>query len=267
MKEKIERERKKKSLLQQIQNEISRIKGNNEEAEDDVIDDETPAWLKLVISNQNKDLMKGRKREPSPKPKIEICSSETGLTDNEAFETPGWIKIFQERSEKLNKAKKELNIEKAEEPISPVEESGESLESMMTEEPKSPRVLLNIDYDTAISQNEAIVQKSVKDLREKLQNKDHCSTKEKEEKVIKRETKIIDRVRKVKSMLLEGESKKDKTPKEDAKIAKGKAKKIKHLFETNESATERQQEEKPRKPKRKKVRQIKTVIMSQQNWS
>ena len=53
MKAKIERERQKKSLLQQIQNEISRIKGSNndnQENEDDLIDDETPTWL-LILSS------------------------------------------------------------------------------------------------------------------------------------------------------------------------------------------------------------------------
>ena len=216
MKEKIERERKKKSLLQQIQNEIGRIKGSSKEDEnEDIVDDETPAWLKLVMHSQNKKLSSTTKKELEPKLEPKVVHSQTEerkQDDSEAFETPTWIKIFQERSEKLSKARQEMKNETKYDKTSftfPCDdqehEEDENKEDANKAQTLAPKIYMNIDYDEAIAKNEAIVQKSVKDLKLQLTNQKQVDT------VKKRQTNIvIDRVRKVKSLFINGEPEKDK---------------------------------------------------------
>ena len=260
MKEKIEKERKKKSLLQQIQNEISRIKGsdaNSEDNGDDGIDDETPAWLKKVISSKNKELNKHRE-DLSPKRNIlQLDLDETNkMVVEDLYDTPSWIKIFQERSEKLKNSKVNFNVE-ASQVHSDIktENDLEEDELMDIEQKKSQRMYipLNVDYETAISQNEAIVQKSVKDLKTQLETANH---KQKgEHPVVKRSEKtVVDRVRKVKSMLLDSDKRKVDEPKK-AEVSKSKAKKIKTFFERPATDDEKTIT-KPKKAKRKFIKPL-----------
>merc|ERR1712137_188187 len=103
MKEKIEKERKKKSLLQQIQNEISRIKKKdvNDDNVEEVIDDETPSWLKKVIHSKNKELT-NHNNDLQPETNVHNLTNHNESVIDDLQDTPAWIKIFQERSEKLH---------------------------------------------------------------------------------------------------------------------------------------------------------------------
>lgn len=264
MKAKIERERQKKSLLQQIQNEISRIKGSNndnQENEDDLIDDETPTWLKMVISSKNKEMQKSKKMDTNVEKKMEMMS----LTDNlekdnhlDTMETPAWIKLFQERSAKLDVSQKK-NDNKTEElkRFIPSYVNDEDEKEIKESTKKIPKMSLNIDYETAIANNEAIVQKSVKDIKSKLENSEH-KVQNTESTVVNRTTKVVDRVRKVKSLLLEGGQKELRQEKEkDLRISKGKAEKIKGFFENTKTDDHKKPAyTKPKKPKRKFMKPI-----------
>ena len=116
---------------------------------------------------------------------------------------------------------------------------------------------LNIDYETAIANNEAIVQKSVKDIKSKLENSEH-KVQNTESTVVNRTTKVVDRVRKVKSLLLEGGQKELRQEKEkDLRISKGKAEKIKGFFENTKTDDHKKPAyTKPKKPKRKFMKPI-----------
>ena len=264
MKAKIEKERKKKSLLQQIQNEISRIKGDEKSVKDEIdyeIDDETPPWLKMVMSSKNKEMKKEKKQQVSTENATAQNIVMSLPEDVEAFDTPAWIKIFEERSKKLNllktdnqqrqAKKREVKYEVENVPDSPITDDDNDKDI------KAPRPTISLnfaDYESAIAQNEAIVQKSVKDLKIQLEN--NKSANEEAGKVKRRtEKSVVDRVRKVKSMLLESGKKEDAQQKDDevkAKVSKGKAKNIKNIFE--KSINSDTENIKPRKPKRKYIR-------------
>ena len=263
MRVKIEKERKKKSLLQQIQNEIGRIKGtdNSNNDEDTIIDDETPPWLKLVINNKNKEL-KGETKVCKLDIKQELCNVETDQSQENASDsidnTPSWIKIFQERSEKLRHMQIQ-NIENLK-PISAQEiqvQEDENKKEEFLRPTLKQSISLNIDYDTAIADNESINPKSVKERKEKLQNQNANKVQE-EKPVVKRTKTVVDRVRKVKSLLLDGGQKDERHTKEqDVKVAKGKAKKIKGLFENvNNTQDEEVKPLRPKKPKRKVIKNV-----------
>ena len=174
--------------------------------------------------------MKKTKKKHAPVENKKEMRELTDLLDTgnqqDTLETPAWIKIFQERSEKLNLTQKKNDIHNKEvKSLNPsninVEEEKEIEESIK----KMPKISLNFDYETAIAQNEAIVQKSVKDLKSKLENSKHLNQ-EDEKTVTKRTTKVVDRVRKVKSLLLESTQKEMKLEKEkEIQVIKGKAKK------------------------------------------
>merc|ERR1712106_266933 len=107
MKEKIEKERKKKELLKKIQDEIDKIKtvDNTLQVPTDPEDD-TPAWIKMVMGSKEKQ-QKAEKvaqtKSKATQPKE--VKKETELCEADA-DAPKWMKIFQERSDKL-KARKE----------------------------------------------------------------------------------------------------------------------------------------------------------------
>ena len=262
MREKIEKERKRKSLLQQIQNEISKIKKSDTTDDDfhEGIDNETPGWLKKVISSKNKELTK-HNSDSHIKTKGDLTLDLNEINHDNLQETPAWIKIFQERSERLQKSQSNVlqNVTSPSQMIAKtkkkhLEERKETFE--VEQENKSQKTFMTLEYETAISQNEAIVQKSVKDLKTQLESAKHT---QKEDKPIeKRSDKtVVDRVRKVKSMLLDVDRGKKNETKSAKKtdISKDKAKKIKTLFETN-GADDEKITIKPKKPKRKYIRPI-----------
>ena len=271
MKEKIEKERKRKSLLQQIQNEISRIKKSDvaDDEIDEEIDDETPSWLKKVISSKNKELTKNNNNDSHLKTKGDSITTDLNEIDNDNLQdTPAWIKIFQERSERLQKSQASVlqNVTSPPQMIAKtkkteLEERKEALE--VEQEIKSQKTFMTLDYETAISQNEAIVQKSVKDLKTQLESAKHTP---KEDKPVEKrsEKTVVDRVRKVKSMLLDGDRGKKNETEKDKKtdISKDKAKKIKTLFETT-GAEDEKVKIKPKKPKRKYIRPLNNEFENQ----
>ena len=263
MKEKIEKERKKKSLLQQIQNEISRIK-KKDVADDNVdegIDDETPDWLKKVINSKNKEVT-SQNYASQDKHNNQYITNHNQSNADDLQETPAWIKIFQERSEKLNNAQSSPSRTQmvANKGNNELEENKEATE--VEQEKQSQRIYIpcGLDYETAISQNEAIVQKSVKDLRNQLETAKNTPKEDKPSQK-KSDKTVIDRVRKVKSMLLDVDRGKKDEAKSDKKadISKDKAKKIKTLFETSVKEEEKVTT-KPKKPRRKYIRPINSEI-------
>ena len=263
MKEKIEKERKKKSLLQQIQNEISRIK-KKDVADDNVdegIDDETPDWLKKVINSKNKEVT-SQNYASQDKHNNQYITNHNQSNADDLQETPAWIKIFQERSEKLNNAQSSPSRTQmvANKGNNELEEKKEATE--VEQEKQSQRIYIpcGLDYETAISQNEAIVQKSVKDLRNQLETAKNTPKEDKPSQK-KSDKTVIDRVRKVKSMLLDVDRGKKDEAKSDKKadISKDKAKKIKTLFETSVKEEEKVTT-KPKKPRRKFIRPINSEI-------
>ena len=269
MKEKIEKERKKKSLLQQIQNEISRIKKKDvyDDNVDEVIDDETPSWLKKVINSKNKELT-NHNNDSQPETNVHKNSNQT--THNESViddlqDTPAWIKIFQERSEKLHNSYIQScpSPKVAKKTTNELEEKEEATEVELEKKIQRTYIPCSLDYETAISQNEAIVQKSVKDLKNQLETAKHRPKEDKPAQKRKDKT-VVDRVRKVKSMLLDVDKGKKDEIKSDKKadISKDKAKKIKTLFETTNKEEEKDKI-KPKKPRRKYIRPTNNEIDSQ----
>ena len=93
-------------------------------------------------------------------------------------------------------------------------------------------------------------------MKSKLENSKHLNQ-EDEKTVTKRTTKVVDRVRKVKSLLLESTQKEMKLEKEkEIQVIKGKAKKIKGFFETAKNEDRNDSVVKPKKPKRKFIKPV-----------
>ena len=151
MRIKIEKERKKKSLLQQIQNEISRIKGVEKDQEEEeecrsIIDDETPPWLKMVIHSQHKDLKKDMNKESLILEKSYTTDLSMSHVDSSSeADTPSWIKIFQERSEKLKKMQQQQQSTVIKERTVNVEINDENLSDDTTDKLTSiPKAIKNL---------------------------------------------------------------------------------------------------------------------------
>merc|ERR1712227_546639 len=108
----------------------------------------------MVINSKNKEMKKTKKKHAPVENKKEMREL-TDLLDTgnqqDTLETPAWIKIFQERSEKLNLTQKKNDIHNKEvKSLNPsninVEEEKEIEESIK----KMPKISLNFDYETAI---------------------------------------------------------------------------------------------------------------------
>eukprot|EP00092_Neocalanus_flemingeri_P039775 GFUD01043315.1.p1 GENE.GFUD01043315.1~~GFUD01043315.1.p1 ORF type:complete len:2211 (+),score=819.60 GFUD01043315.1:247-6879(+) len=254
MKEKIEKERKKKELMKQIQDEIDKIKTvDNTLQKPEDPEDDTPAWIKMIMGSKNKekqDVKANKEKLTTKEPPATRCQTENIESDSEA---PKWMKIFQERSDKL-KAKKEKV--KCDIPVNdPERENTDSLDnekqinlSKNTEKSlKKSHTFANIETTA----NEALVQKSVSSVKHQFEKSNN------EENVeVKKRTgtqKVTDRVRRVKSLLLEGgSSQEEKKEKTEKKITKLKANKIKNLFEAKTTVEELP--EAPKRPKKKLVK-------------
>lgn len=101
--EKIRKERKKKELMRQIQDEIDKIKEANVPKDKE----ETPKWLQMVM---NPNL---RKQKKASHESMNIHASRETIIDEQEkeiidIEPPKWIQIFQEKSKKIADLKNEL---------------------------------------------------------------------------------------------------------------------------------------------------------------
>ena len=219
-KEVIQRENKKKELMRQIQMEVEKIKGSDKPDED-----HTPDWIKLIT-----------KKKPSEPLKQEISLGNKTGTENDESDVPKWMKIFQEKSKKLEELKMESEqrvAERQEEVKRRLEEKDKQKQLEKIKEAQQKQTIVNK------------IEKSKTDIgifhddRERVNmNKDDAPVKPKH-------TSVKDRVKKVKSLILDKDFKQEK--KDKVKVEKNKASKIKNLFESKPTEEHRKEVARPKK--------------------
>ena len=255
MKVKIEKERKRKELQRQIQEEIDRIRTDNTQQEnksDYTFDfDDTPEWVKMIMKSQSKEEIDSKSLDTSPLATTVASSNQSDSPESE--DKPAWIKIFQERSANLEAMKKESELKEKKK----TEKKSNILEDKSTKNNQSiekSKTLAEFDFDLKISKNESLVQKSVSSVKCQFESQG----KETEIIEVKKRTgtqKVTDRVRKVKSLLLDGGNS-NKIEKEINKkrVATAKADKIKGFFEQRNSEEKTEIPKAPHRPKKKLVK-------------
>ena len=248
----IEKERKKKELCQQIQQEIEKIKTVDSSLKEPDADD-TPAWVKMVLGDKKKTDTVAPKEEEKKEPKTidrTVVSKAVGEDEEDVF-APKWITMFQERNRKLQAQKAKMEEE----------ERTRQKRQQALKQSISVDCQNEVQVENQLMKSKTIATLELKDfepVKKKSINerKNMFEAKETEEKVeVERKTgkqKVADKVKRVKSLLME--SGKAEAKASDKKVTKQKANQIKNMFETKGNA-----ENAPEKPKRPKKKLVKPV--------
>ena len=257
----IEKERKKKELCQQIQQEIDKIKTVDSSLKEPDSDN-TPAWVKMVLGDKKKtDTVAAPKEEEKKEPKTidrTVVTKPVTESEEDVF-APKWITMFQERNKKLQMQKAKMEEE----------------ERMRQQRQKALKQSISVDDQNDTKQNEVnpveshlkksktIATLELKDfepVKKKSVNerKNMFEVKETEEKVeVEKKTgkqKVADKVKRVKSLLMEGGKTEPKSA--EKKVTKQKANQMKNMFETKGVSNTDKAPEKPKRPKKKLVKPV-----------
>ena len=197
--EKIQKENKRRELTRKIQEEIEKINSCGTPKEE-----ETPAWIKMIMKQKEKE----SKISFHPLDNTEETGS---LKEVVELDTPKWIQIFQEKSKRLEDLQRKQVPSSS--PITLKEEvkAKENIMGFKQEKSKSA-VLSHLP--------------TIKDIPA-----------EKGTTMRSKSSNVKDRVRKVKSLILDSEP---KVTKEKIKVEKDKANKIKKLFESKPIKTKKE---------------------------
>ena len=276
----IEKERKKKELCAQIQQEIDKIQTVDSSLKERD-EDNTPAWVKMVL---------GDKKKPDPvAPKVEekkeakridrtvVAKPETEVEEEDVF-APKWITMFQERNRKLQAQKAKMEEEERNRQKKLVLNQSVSVDdnSNAEEQQSNQGETLELKKSKTIGtlelkDFEPVKKKSVHDRKNMFEVKEKDEKVEVEKKSGKQ--KVADKVKRVKSLLMEG-NKTEQKEKTEKKVTKQKANQMKNIFETKGVPSEADKApEKPKRPKKKLVKplneetnEVKPVPKKEQVW-
>ena len=234
-KEVIQRENKKKELMRQIQMEVEKIKGSDKEPED-----HTPDWIKMIM---NKKPSSDKPKSVKPQLTHQEPVSPTPKEDMEE-DIPKWMKIFQEKSQKLEEMKIESDkrvAEREREVQRRLEERERQEQHTKLQQEKQKQTILNK------------IEKSKTDAGIYSRDTEEPNDVDDNDVPVKpKPVSVKDRVKKVKSLILDKDLRPEKKEKVKIKVEKNKASKIKHLFESTQSSEENRKE--VTRPKKKIVK-------------
>ena len=231
--EKIIKENKKKELMRQIQEEIDKISSSQSPTQED-----TPKWIKMIM-NKNKEEEKNTQV---------LSCNETQDFDNlepePEIEEPKWIKVFKEKSKRLENMTIQKNNEGDHPKKAKIKELTKEKQNKVEQihDCKPPK-----EENSQCNGKDGKLAKKIHKQEEKADAKDNVAVRHKS---------INDRVRKVKSLILDSGPKVEK--KEKIKVEKDKASKIKSFFESKPT----QKEVKVKHPKKKIVQVPITEVYS-----
>ena len=260
---KIEKERKKKELQDQIQQEIAKINTVDHSLKEKD-EENVPAWVKLVMGDKKKNETIPSKVVPTKTDKKEAKTVDRTVIKVQETEdiddvfAPKWITMFQERNKKLQ-AQKERDEEEEKERkkkrkalLKKSTDDEERKESTDDEADYTHKTLQKSKALGSLPVNmlEPRKKKSVADVKGLFESHNKHEKVELEKRSGKQ--KVADKVKKVKSMLLEsGKSEKEVVEK---KVTKQKAQKMKSMFETKDIPDTADTLEPPKRPKKKLVK-------------
>ena len=258
----IEKERKKKELCQQIQQEIDKIKTVDSSLKEPDAEN-TPAWVKMVLGENKKktETVAAPVKEERKGPKTidrTVVTKPVSENEEDVF-APKWITMFQERNKKLQMQKAKLEEE----------------ERMRQKRQQALKQSVSVDDQNGAKQNEVnqvenqlkksktigtlelkdfepVKKKSINERKNMFEAKDTEDKVEVEKKTGKQ--KVADKVKRVKSLLMEGGKSESKSV--EKKVTKQKANQMKNMFETKGVSNAEQAPEKPKRPKKKLVKPV-----------
>jgi hypothetical protein len=218
--EQILKDRKKKELIKQIQEELNKIRETSDSKESD----DTPQWIKMVT---NPSLRK-QKEKPMELNYTEIkerSHKEEQTSDNYDIQPPKWIQIFQEKSKKIEQLKKDFFQKKQ--------------SNFLTTDDRNNSEPLDKFKEVKEKNCDNSCDKSLECLKSPAEPRSL-----KEESVLdnRKSFPIENKVQKAKSMLFIRETNKDEEDKNTVQVKKHKASAIKELFESKLPSV------KPKKP-------------------
>ena len=247
---KIEKERKKKELMKQIQSEITKI--NTVDTSLQQTDEEnTPAWVKMIMGKENKAVPVTTKAEQmEPKTINRAVVAEPVKDNKEDVFAPKWITLFQERNKKLQ-AQQEKREKEEKEIKRRQAELKQSISVATPREgiPSGDSVLKKSKTTGSIDLRDCELpkKKTIGDVKTFFEEQPLEEQAEVEKKTGKQ--KVADKVKRVKSLLMESGKTDNKSS--EKKVTKQKANQIKTMFESKGQSV--QEKEKPKRPKRKLV--------------